>query len=258
MDYRLNWLCLALVCGMPASGWCAEATPVNPNHVVTLAQVHKGSLAVDTVLLDSFGRLPKEKRTFYLAAREILAGSPTATPAHPEIIAAAEKAGLPLISGPMLGDSSESGITVWFRPVHAEVLTVHVTATKGDEEKAFRVDVTRPGTVARVRLIGLQANTEYTYQLVNNAGDVLGKGAFRTAPRPDTQETIRTFSDGSAIQVTSTRLFGPDETSLQQGVKPHLKTDRLKPVDLAITIVRTAADSSLEALIEAGRKAVNP
>jgi len=191
MDYRLNWLCLALVCGMPASGWCAEATPVNPNHVVTLAQVHKGSLAVDTVLLDSFGRLPKEKRTFYLAAREILAGSPTATPAHPEIIAAAEKAGLPLISGPMLGDSSESGITVWFRPVHAEVLTVHVTATKGDEEKAFRVDVTRPGTVARVRLIGLQANTEYTYQLVNNAGDVLGKGAFRTAPRPDTQETIR-------------------------------------------------------------------
>ncbi len=74
----------------------------------------------------------------------------------------------------------------------------------------------------------------------------------------DTQETIRTFSDGSAIQVTSTRLFGPDETSLQKGVKPHLKTDRLRPVDLAVTIVKSATDSSLEALIEAGRKAVNP
>ncbi len=191
MNYRLNILYLTLFCGMFASVCYAEVTPEKPAHDVSLNQAHKGNQEIDTLLLDSYGRLPEERRTFYLRAREILTGSPAATLTDPKIIEAAKQAGLSLIGGPMLGDVSESGISVWFRPVHADVLTVEVTAREGNEKKDFRVDVTRPGAARRVRLTGLSANTQHTYRIVNNSGDVLGNGSFCTAPRPNTKETIR-------------------------------------------------------------------
>ncbi|MCP4678063.1 MAG: PDZ domain-containing protein [Deltaproteobacteria bacterium] len=72
----------------------------------------------------------------------------------------------------------------------------------------------------------------------------------------DTQETMRTFRDGSAIQITSTQLFGPSETPLSAGIKPHLKTDRSHPDDLAVSIVKKAAGPSMDDLLDAGREAV--
>lgn len=188
---RRSFVALLMFCGLLASVCCAEVKPVKPTHAVSLNQAHKGNLEIDILLLDSFGRLPEERRTFYLMARQILADSPTATPSDPRLIEAAKKSGIPLISGPMVGDVSESGITVWFRPVHVEVLTVQVTAKEGNKKEDFPVDVTVPGTVTRVRLTDLPPNTQHTYQIVNGAGDVLGEGSFRTAPKPNTTETIR-------------------------------------------------------------------
>jgi alkaline phosphatase D len=188
---KMRLLYFILFLGMSASVCHAEATPVNPTHVVSLNQAHKGSLEIDTLLLDSYGRLPEERRTFYLRAREILVDSPAATPADPKIVEAARQAGLPLISGPMLGDVSANGMTVWFRPVHAETLAVQVTAKAGNEKKDLRVDVTRPGEVVRVRLTGLPTNTPHTYRIINRSGDILGEGSFRTAPGPNTKESIR-------------------------------------------------------------------
>ncbi len=78
----------------------------------------------------------------------------------------------------------------------------------------------------------------------------------QTTSGQDTQETMRRFRDGSAIQITSTRLFGPSETSLSAGIKPHLKTDRSHPDDLAVTIIEKAASSSMDDLLDAGREAV--
>ncbi len=170
---------------------CANAAPVEPTLNISLGQAHKGTLEQDTRLLDSYGRLPEERRAFYLTARGILAGSPAATLADSKIIEAARKAGLPLISGPMLGDFSESGITVWFRPVAAEELTVEVTATEEKQTKKFPAAVTQPGASVRVRLSGLAANTRYTYRIVNSAGTVLGNGSFCTAPTPGGKEPVR-------------------------------------------------------------------
>ncbi len=188
-----NWLrlvCLTLFCALPGSVCRAEETPMKPIHVVSLDQAHKGDLKIDTLLLDSFGRPPEERRTFYLTARQILADSPSATPSDPGIIEAAKKSGIPLISGPMLGDISESGITVWFRPVHVEILTVQVEDKRGNK-KDFPANVTYPGVATRVRLTGLPPNTRHTYKIINGAGDVLGEGSFCTAPKPNTTETIR-------------------------------------------------------------------
>lgn len=73
----------------------------------------------------------------------------------------------------------------------------------------------------------------------------------------DTLETLRAFADGSAIQVTSTRLRGPGGAALSAGVLPHLETERPGVVDLAARILENASgDASLEALLDAARRAV--
>jgi alkaline phosphatase D len=190
MNNWLRGLYLALTCGLSALVCHAEETPVKPTHVVSLKQAHKGSLEIDTLLLDSFGRLPEARRIFYLTARKILSDSPVATPRDPGIIEAARKNGLPLISGPMLGDVSASGITVWFRPVHSEALTVQVMSKDG-KKKDFRVQAAQPGAATRVRLTDLPSNTQHIYRILNDEGDILGEGSFFTAPKPNTGETIR-------------------------------------------------------------------
>ena len=182
---------LLLGCGLAASICSAQKTPAEPTYDVSLSQAHKGTLDIDRMLLDSFERLPENRRAFYLRARNILVGSPNASPKDPEIIEAAKKFGLPLISGPMLGNVSATGITVWFRPVYVEKVTVRVVDKKAAPAGEFPVDVTAPGAVTRVRLTGLLPDTEYTYAIVNSNGDVLGEGAFRTAPEPGTPAPLR-------------------------------------------------------------------
>ena len=185
---RMSALFLVVICGLSFS-LCQGEAPVKPTHEVSLQQAHKGDLEIDTYLLDSFGRLPKERRTFYLAARQILADASTATPSHPRIIEAARKAGISLISGPMLGDVTETGISVWFRPVTAEVLTVQVMS--GNEKRSYLVKVPEPGIGVRVVMRELQPNAEYTYQIVNSRGHILGTGSFQTAPLSNTEDTLR-------------------------------------------------------------------
>jgi alkaline phosphatase D len=174
-----------------ASALCqAEQPAVEPNDAVTLRDAHKGNLEVDTRLLDSFGRLPANRRNFYLAARQILADSPDATPADPRIVALAQQAELPLMSGPMLGDLSAHGLTVWFRPVHPGTVTVQVAGPNG-ERKAFGVKVTRPGQVHRAELTELQPDTAYTYRLISESDNELASGSFHTARPPATPGVCR-------------------------------------------------------------------
>jgi carboxyl-terminal processing protease len=73
----------------------------------------------------------------------------------------------------------------------------------------------------------------------------------------DTLETLRPLQDGSALQVTSTRLWGPDKLSLSEGVQPHLKTDRVGLLDLALSILNQTTGPTMEQLLEAARKVVN-
>lgn len=185
---------LVIVLAIPvvtADECCPPFMPEKPVHRVTLGQAHKGTLACDTLLLDSYGRLPEARRSFYLTARKVLTESATATPTHPAIIAAAENAGLPLISGPMLGDLTASGITIWFRPVTARPLTIHVTAEDEKDGRPVPVVARQAGAATRVQLTNLAADTRHRYRIVDHAGMVLGTGAFRTAPEPDAKATVR-------------------------------------------------------------------
>jgi alkaline phosphatase D len=191
MSYHKNNFHLVLIFGALIPFAHADVKAVKPVDPVTLPQAHKGDLETDTRLLDSYGRPPEERRAFYLAAREILAGNPETTPADPRIVEAAKRAGMKLISGPMLGDVSEGGVTVWFRPVHAGMFVVKAAADGEEQGKEFRVEAKQAGAATRVRLDGLMAGTRYTYRIMNGAGEDLGGGVFRTVPGPDSKEPLR-------------------------------------------------------------------
>jgi alkaline phosphatase D len=170
------------------TGHCAD-DPVVPQHRVSLPEAHKGTLAVDTLLLDSFGAPPEELREFYLQARQVLFESPTATIADSAVVEAARSAGLPLLAGPMLGELSAHGVTVWLRPSVVGPMAIQV-GSKG-ANRAFPFDVAEPGAVMRVGVAGLVADTAHTYTIVNEAGEQVAEGAFRTAPGSGSTESLR-------------------------------------------------------------------
>ena len=180
------------------SVFCEDESPLKPIHRVSLPKAHKGTLEIDTLLMDSYGKLPEKRRKFYQDAREILAGSPTSALNDPKIIEAAKKAELNLISGPMLGDVSNSSITVWFRPVSEGDYTVSVVEKNGSKEKKYSGRALKPGDVVRAKLSELDENQEYKYKIVNSEDTVLGEGTFKTAPKINSTKPMR-ISFGSCF-----------------------------------------------------------
>ena len=85
-----------------------------------------------------------------------------------------------------------------------------------------------------------------------------GRGILigRRSAGVDTQETIHPFQDGSAIQITSTRLKGPNDTSLANGVLPHLETRRVEVVQLGIRVLDLTRGSEMNDLLEAAKQAI--
>ncbi|MEM7790496.1 MAG: alkaline phosphatase D family protein [Verrucomicrobiota bacterium] len=181
-----------ILMSLPALLCADECCPlVLPQHQVTLPEAHRGTLEIDTLLLDSYGKLPEARRNFYLTARKILGKNPEATLSHPDIIKAASKPELPLMSGPMLGDLRPDGVTVWFRSARPEKLRIRVSRVDTAETKNFPVPVSTPGVAMRVPLSGLEADTNYKYQLIDPEASVLGEGFFQTASNPGSRKNLR-------------------------------------------------------------------
>ena len=75
---------------------------------VTLNQAHKGSLAIDTLLLDSYKMAPSNVRQFYIDARFVLSENADADFTHPQILESARVNKIALMGGPMLGNLTEN------------------------------------------------------------------------------------------------------------------------------------------------------
>ncbi|WP_182870341.1 alkaline phosphatase D family protein [Rhodopirellula sp. JC639] len=158
-------------------GWVREACArgVERRIRVTLPQAHKGTLEIDTQLLDSYGRLPEDLRQFYLDARQVFESDAAAAFTSPAILDAAARHHLVLMGGPLLGDLTGRGVTLWLRPATTDPITVVV------DQKTYPVDSARPGQVARVVVDDLSPGTSCTYQVRCNR-DVVAEGRFTTAP----------------------------------------------------------------------------
>ncbi|TWU66048.1 Alkaline phosphatase D precursor [Crateriforma conspicua] len=151
---------------------------------VTLKNAHKGTLDIDTQLLDSYGPPPANLRQFYLDARKVFADNPTAEFTDQAIVDAAKHHRLHLMGGPMLGDLHSNGVTIWLRPATTQTCSIAVAG------KTFQGQVDHPGQALRLSITGLAPNTGYDYQL--HVGDHLAaEGNFTTAPLDTAGDTVR-------------------------------------------------------------------
>lgn len=168
---------------------------VQPLHEVTLKEAHVGNLEIDTRLLDSYGLLPENERDFYLEARRIFTSRITDF-TDPQIVAAARKNKVALMSGPLLGNLKTDGVNISLRPSSIKRLKVKVLQTDGQKVKTYTLKPKTPGKEHRIQLTGLNTNTEYHFQVFSKRKQ-LAAGSFRTAPEINAKEPVRiAFSSG--------------------------------------------------------------
>lgn len=167
-----------------ATGRRVFADAIAPVFKVTLPEAHKGTLEIDTRLLDSYGKLPNDLRQFYLDARKEFAANREADFSDEAILAAAKKHGVLLMGGPMLGDLHDRGATLWVRPATDAALKINV----GDRSR--EVEVTEPGRVIRVAIDELDPGTRYPYSISVGGKEVV-KGQFSTAPAENSDDVFR-------------------------------------------------------------------
>lgn len=181
---------LTMIVSVLAFGPRAVARVTAPLFKVSLKDAHKGTLEVDTQLLDSFKRLPENIRSFYLESRSVFDGSPTADFSDPTIVEAAKTHDLPLMGGPMLGDLHSDSVTVWLRPAQVGALSIKVTNEDGGAAQSIDVKPLKSGIDQRVRIGGLVPNTAYRYEVLAN-GQNVAEGEFVTAPVDDAKGVFR-------------------------------------------------------------------
>ncbi len=190
----------AALSALPLSPLLADPAFVLPHHSVTLKEAHVGDLVIDTRLLDSYGRLPKSERDFYLAAREHFFAKASAEFSDPEILNMARNAEKLTLSGPMLGGVSSSGVSVKFRPTESENYLLTMINIRTDERHALEVSG-EAGQPCVAQVSDLLPDTPYTYQLWSAEDHLIDQGSFRTAPLPDTASCYR-IAFGSCFHKT--------------------------------------------------------
>lgn len=180
-----------------------EAQPIKPNIRVSLRDAHKGTLEVDTQLLDSFGKPPEKIRQFYFDARAAFAGSPDADFSDAAILRSAAEHTIALLGGPLLGDLRSDGVTVWLRPSSSQRLTVT------SESKSVEIASPEPGKALRLKLAGLSSDTEHSYS-VHVGEKQVASGKFTTAPEASSRGIFK-LGFGSCchkIGIHNPNLFG--------------------------------------------------
>ena len=168
----------------------ANAVPSNavpyvpPTHDVTLPEAHRGTLEIDTRLLDSYGPPPAPLRQFYLDARKAFADNRKADFTDDAIVQAAGKHQLQLMGGPMLGHLRADGVTFWLRPAN----TAPVTIAVGNSTQTVRPQ--QAGEAVQINVKGLKPDSHYSYRVIVD-NRIVADGGFRTAPAEDSKGTFR-------------------------------------------------------------------
>lgn len=180
----------------------------NCEHRVSLKQAHIGSLEIDTLLLDSYGKLPENIRQFYLSGRKAFAASDSCVFSSPEVLKAAKTNKIKLLGGPLLGDIQEDGVVVWLRPATNDSIEITVTHRESGRPHKFSSEQVKAGEVQRIKLNGLDSNECYDYQ-VYSKGNELAKGSFTTALKDNDKGAVRIVfgSDFHKIGVHNPNLF---------------------------------------------------
>lgn len=151
------------------------AKPEDPRYV-SLGDAHKGTLEIDLRIMNQFGDRPREVQDFYTACRKAM------TREQPEhaVAASCRMFSRWKLGGPMLGDLTSTGVSVWMHLPEPDMVEVAMAPEGGGASKTFKAN--EAGRILSVRCEGLSPDTAYSYQVADSENRILGKGRFATAP----------------------------------------------------------------------------
>jgi alkaline phosphatase D len=159
-----------------------QTDTIHARHKVSLSQAHVGSLEIDTQLLDSYIRLPDNQRQFYLEARNVFENNPEADFTNGEIVKIAKRHNIPLMGGPLLGQLTSKGVSIWLRPATKKKYSIKVSESDGTDIQTFDIIPSVPGRENRTIIENLQPDTDYTYEVFIQKKKI-ANGYFKTAPK---------------------------------------------------------------------------
>lgn len=168
-----------------------------------LNAAHKGSAEIDRRILDLSAPTPNV-RDFFAEARPLFEASRKATFAElPALGKAAERHGLPLLGGPMLGALAHDGARVWVRTLQPAQVEVVVQAAGGERRFGPVASTAASDLAAVVPVTGLAPETRHPYRvLVDGQSVPMPDGAaIATAPAPG-QPGRLTLAFGSCLHKT--------------------------------------------------------
>lgn len=168
----------------------AISDTIPPHIKVTPREAHIGDLEIDKMLLDSYILLPDSIRKFYLASRAIFEQEADIDFTNLKIVDAARENNISLMGGPLLGCLSESCVTVWIRPFTTDSFIVRVSKTDDVCSKRYVVKSDKPGLEQRIKIKGLEPDTDYKYAIYS-LGKTIREGGFKTAPAADEKSTFK-------------------------------------------------------------------
>lgn len=185
-------LCCFILTTIYSSNNCfsQNTNTIQSRHKVTLKEAHKGDLAIDTMLLDSYEILPENIRQFYMESRFIFSETIDANFTNAKILESAQKHNLALMGGPMLGNLKQDGVTIWLRKYSTAPITVKVVKLDDSIEKIYFKKNVNSGVEQRIVLDGLSANSDYKYEIYENKLKI-AEGKFTTAPTSEEKSTFK-------------------------------------------------------------------
>ncbi len=166
MKIHQNAFLLMAVTLLPVITLGANPVDTNPDIHVSLRDAHKGTPAIDLRLLNSYGDQPAATQAFFSEARAIFAADPFARFAgNDALVSAADRRGLRILGGPMLGDVRHDRARIWLRTTKPASVRLEVTGPQGARSFGPLHSSKESDLTAVIALKGLQPSTRYQYEL---------------------------------------------------------------------------------------------
>lgn len=168
------------------AAWCRADEPAQPLPGLDELQ-YKITPQVDMRLFN-LAPQPESARALFATARQAFEDHPQARFADlPAIRDVAERHGIVLLGGPMLGALSHDGARVWVRTVKPAQVAVVVARPEGELRFGPVASTVESDYTAVVPVAGLKPDTRYPYQVLVDGKPVpMPDGAaIVTAPAPD-------------------------------------------------------------------------
>lgn len=154
------------------------------NSTVTLKEAHKGTLEIDLRMFNQFVPQSAATNDFYTQARSFYCGE-SAT----DLVALSQQFNRPALGGPLLGDLTASGVSVWMQLPQPDALTIEIY----DSESVAPMRITAPANdcTPTIHCDSLSPNMAYRYVVRSSAGMVLGLGQFVTPPAAASRDRFK-------------------------------------------------------------------